>query len=54
MAHVSPSIRDNAVTTVTRLASEGYLAATTLNRFNAAAVTEAKLFVDYLKIMEPK
>ena len=54
MAHVKQSIRDNSVTAVTGLASIGYLAATTLNYFNAAAVSESKLFVDYLKIMEPK
>jgi len=38
----------------TKLAGEGYLAATTLNRFDAATNTKAKLFVDDLKIMEPK
>jgi len=30
------------------------LAATTLNRFNAAAGGEAKYFVDYFEIMEAK
>ena len=50
--HASRSVRDNAMTAVTGLASISYLAATTLNRFKAAVLIA--LPKDTIKIMEPK